>query len=353
MTVIRTTRTRRDRAKGPSSWYEVSAFGLLAMLVGGGCQNVTPAPPRPDSSGDVVGARRPPRPAPEVLPSPPFPAAPEGPAPIGFSWETIHHQRVSARVLVPSGWLIERKFDAQYVGFVRLQGDEEAVDIEYNGGAGSAERGLLAKPPRPPDEGAAIKRVENEGPAVAVDYVTGKPPRRIIESFARGLSCKARPFRGRTLATESFAICASLRPAGPGALQRRADLAPLLTAAPEHAVIEMRSDATILSMGSLQVMVSPTHFDTMGLLADQKIAGPHERNVEVTIRQRPEGPVYLRRSVRMIGAKDTWDHLGVTVVKSGRECLAHFNPFVRPPTAAEIDYGIAMCDALLESADPH
>ena len=324
-------------------------FGLLATLVGVGCQNVTRPPPQPrsDSTGDVVAERPPtpaPAPVPEVMPSPPFPAAPEGPAPIGVSWQTVHHGIVAARLLVPSGWRIEKRRGDQNVPVVRLVGADEEVDISFNGGTGSAERGLLAKPPR--YQGAVIKRVSNEGPAVAVDYVAGTPPRRVIESFARGLSCKARLFRGRTLAGESFAICASVRPAGPGAIQRRPDVAPLLTAVPEHAVVDRKGDATILFMGSLHAVVRPTRFDTKALLTFLRKAAPDERKVEVTIRPSAEGPVYLRRSVIVIGEKDTLDEVAITTVRSGRECNAHLTPFLRPPTPAEIDYAIALCDTL-------
>jgi hypothetical protein len=286
----------------------------------------------------------PPAPAAEVVPSPPWPAAPEAPAPIGFRWQTVHHDMIFARLLVPSAWRIEKSPGALHSSVVRLAGDEEEVDIWFHAGTGAAERGLLAKPPR--SKGGTINRVEDEGAAVAVDYVTGKPPRRSIEGFARGLHCKARLFRDRTLANESFAICASIRPADPGVWQRRRDVGPMMTAVPEHAVIEKDRENIMMFMGSLDAMISRERFDPKALLAYLRKPGTGELKVEVTIRERARGPVYLRRSAVLFQGNDPLEQFSVTSVHSGWECSASFTPFVRSPTPAEIDYAIALCDTL-------
>jgi hypothetical protein len=99
-------------------------------------------------------------------------------------------------------------------------------------------------------------------------------------------------------------------------------------------------------MGSLEARIVEEWREPHDLLSYLRKAQPDERYLDLKVRQRAAGPVYIRSWVLPVPGTDPQDQFSVTVVHSGFECTVRFTPFIRPPTPAEIDYAIAFCDTL-------
>jgi len=323
-------------------WHEVTVFGLLLALAASG-KSVTAAP-GDDSSGHVG----------QVVKSPPWPVPPEGPIPPGFSWQTIHHETIHVRVLVPAGWRIEKNRDGHWFPYVRLEGEEGAVDVTFSSGTDAGERALYEKQLH--YYGMPIRRATHTAETLVVDYTDDAGDRRVL-GFARGLDCKGVHVRDDALANKAFRICGSLRAAPPGVWRRHPSYlvdVTTATAIPEGALVKRVGDAARIFTGPfvLEVRPSPPGGELALMWQLHKLES-HEQGLGIHTLPPGHGPGFERRAYLTFQGQRYAGDVVVALSRPPWECRATFPAFaVRQPSREEIDYAAALCATLPPSLPP-
>lgn len=286
---------------------------------------------------------------PPAAPAPPAPeptwptAVPEAPAPAGYTWRTLRHHNVHARLLVPDGahvteFDIERTPERPAASFIRLEHRAVTAEIHFDPYAAWLTQGrTLTSAQRTPDNVSGHTELADGGVRVS--------------GYARALRCEVE-LGGfdRGFLDEALTICASLRPAPPGAWGPP-EAFPNGTAVPAGAWVE---PSIAGNMGvSLLGPYAPTLYSGWFRLShtncpvDYALLGTAnggEAEVKVTRHDTAAGPAYARfaRSVRDGVPFDT----GARVVapRAAGCCLAELFPFRTEPPADEIAYVVALCD---------
>jgi len=334
----------------------------LAIVLASGCGPTPSAPSSGDSSATTgpAAAARSSSSAPgsteagPVLPSPHWPV-PQPATPVtGFEERTIHHETIHASVLVPKGARVSDARDPNGYPQVEIEVDRETVLLQFDSGIGALGPSLAKTPPTV--YGLATEMVTVGPDAVAARYRDSRGNLRIL-GIAPGVKCKLEPVLDVPAATldKVYTVCASLRSPPPGAW--RAATAEErshggMTAVPAGAWVEGSLPATA---GSL---LRPGRFKAQMHVAGMVVAGgpcpssfeglsdkePNEIDVHVEKRTASGGDVWIRKAVdRYDGAS----YPGATTVLSPRAggcCRVGFIPWTTPPSAAAVDYAVALCE---------
>ncbi len=314
-------------------------LGLLPLFFG--C-----APPAADTPAVIAPVAD--------VPGPPWPTVPEeSPAPAGYSWQTLRHQTVHVRLLVPDGAKVTERVDEEKVPTIEVVHRGLSAVLEVDVGEAWRMPYLAAPvegaPPTPPGPFVRIDRAplnvtvqtERAGGAVQVLGLT------------RGARCVVNldPFeRGPTWIDTAFRICSSLRPAplgpwGPRVAKQNG------TQVPEGAWVEPARPSIVGD--SLLGAYAPrlyagwfvlSHTYCPAGLAAMEAPAAGESEVTVTPRETIVGPAYVRlaRAVREAVAFD-W---GARVVAGRGQgcCVAELPPLVGAPSPLELEYIVALCD---------
>jgi hypothetical protein len=307
----------------------LSLAPLLLVLVG--CASDAPPPPAPTG------------------PDPAWPTVPaEATAPPGYTWTTLRHETVHARLLVPDDAAVTEvtEVDAGAARpVVRVAHQAVTAELTFNPHAAWLSPGVLRAPVG--GAGSAVRQTPDN-----IAWQAELPDGGVrVSGYARGVQCVVElgPFdRGAT--EEAFTVCASLRPPalgewGPAAAK------PNGTAVPAGAWVEATRGELIgdsllgpyaprLYAGwyGLAHTNCPADYATLGT------ATAGEAEVAVTRVDSAGGPAHLRLG------RATRD--GVTFTSSARLvaprgegcCSVELFPFRTPPSDAEIAYLVRLCD---------
>jgi len=336
----------------PPSACMTRAAALGAALLVLACTKSS-SPPTP--GGEARDASPSPSEAPSVARTPPpWPAAPDTPPPPGFSWRTVHHETVHARLLVPDGAKVELGRDGFDYPRVNVTVDKETVFVQFDSGAGQL-GATMAK--QPPTVYALPTQKAHVGPEnLAARYRTHPGDLRII-GYAHGVKCDYEPKGAVPEATLAriYTVCASLRSPAPGAWRRATPEERAhggMTDVPEGAWVEgalpktpgslLRPGEFVarLYMGGLAVNGSRCP-PTMQILRE---LDPGEAEVAVEERQTAGGDVWIRRVTEEYQGDR---YPGPTILfarRAGKCCKAVVVPWTKPASAEQIDYAIALCD---------
>lgn len=284
----------------------------------------------------------------------PWATTPEPTAPPGFAWRTVHHETIHARLLVPDGAELENTRDAHGYPRVDFFVDGEMVILQFDSGVAHLGNTLAKTPPTVfglPTEKAHV------GPEnLAAQYRTAMGDLRIM-GFAPGVKCTFEAFRDVPAETldRIFTACASLRWPAFGAWRRatpeeRANGG--MTDIPAGAWVENALPShpgSLLRPGKFFAHLHLGGLAVSGAVCPQSIEPLRERSVgevEVTVEERktPGGEVWIRRVTEVYEDHQMPGPTRIFAWRDGGCCRADFVPWTMQPTAAEIDYAIALCD---------
>lgn len=254
---------------------------------------------------------------------------------------------------MPDGAKVEPTHDAYGYPRVDVGVDGESVFLQFDSGVGRLGATLAKQPPTVyglPTEKAHV------GPEnLAARYRTHSGDVRIL-GHAPGVKCVFEPLRAAPEPTldRVYTVCASLRAPPLGAWrsatpEERAHGG--MTDVPEGGWVEaalpgtpgsrLRSGFTArLYLGGLVVSGAPCPPSIEALRG----RAPEEAETVVEERRTAGGDAWIRR------ATETYEgdrYPGETVVfarRAGKCCRAAFVPWTSPPSAAQLDYALALCD---------
>jgi hypothetical protein len=281
--------------------------------------------------------------------SPPWPAAAEPAAPARFHWETLHHETIHARVLVPDGTAAVYSRDGYGYPSIAIAVGREQVTCQFDSGVGAMGVTLAKQPPTV--YGLAVETSQLDGDHLAARYRDANGMLR-ISGFAPGVKCTDEVVGPLDDATRDdlYTVVASVRAAAPGPWRAATDDERAhggMTDVPDGAWVEralpntpgsmLRPGKFIASMHVGELVIQsgpcPASFDD-----ERKLEAPE---VEVQLEQR--GDAWIRRTTE---ASSDVRYPGPTLVfqpHGARCCVADFIPWTQPPSAAKIDYAIALC----------
>ncbi len=285
-------------------------------------------------------------PAARAVPAGPEPAWPtviaEDAAPEGYSWQTLRHAQLHARLLVPDGAYVT-KHDGD-PPTIRIENAGIVATLSYTPRAAWYVPGPLATPAR---FGDSLRETPNN---VAWQVEIPDGGARVV-AYARGAACEVTvgPFDRKDLAA-AFTLCASLRPPPPGPWGPPGPR-PASTAIPTGAWVEP-SRAEMVGDSLLGPYAPRIYTGWYGLAhtncpkdyAVLATVEEGESDVAVTRADSPAGPAHVRL------ARATRD--GVTFTSGARVvaprgdgcCSAELFPFRGPPSIDEIAYIVSLCD---------
>lgn len=331
-----------------------SLLAIGSLLLGFACTEVAPAPPG-EVAGTVSTASSQPGAAPVAeRVAPPWEGAPESPAPPGFGWRSVHHETIHARLLVPDGAKVESTRDGYGYPRVDIDVGGNAVLLQFDSGIGKLGNTLAGKPPTV--YGLPVEKVHFGPENVAARYRT-KPGDLRISGFAPGVKCIFEPFGAVPAAAldKIFTVCASLRSPAPGAW-RRATVEERahggMTDVPAGGWVEGALPPTPGSLLRPGKHIARLHLGALVLSGAQcppSIEPLREREVdeaEVVVEERKTagGDAWLRRATDVHDGDRFPGDTTLFARRGGGCCRAMFVPWTAPPSAAQVDYALALCD---------
>jgi hypothetical protein len=337
-------------------WRRSSLVAVAVTVLGCGRSGRSRSFDRPEHETAPPAATSPhPSPASPASPaSPPWPKLVEAPSPPGFRWETVHHQTVHARLLVPTGVTPVLRTDANGYPAVDLAVEGNPVRCQFDSGIGALGATLTKKPPTV--YGITPQASEVDDDHAAARYVDAVGTQR-ISGFAPGVKCSYEGFGELPVAVRDaiFTVCASVRSPSPGAWHpaSEAQLAHGgMTDVPDGAWVEgelpgtpgslLRSGPFIASMhvGELVIRSGPCPASFEAL---RQVDAP-EVEAELEHRQGATGDAWIRRATETYDGNRYPGATTVLVPRGPRCCVAEFVPWTRPVAADKIAYAIALCD---------
>jgi hypothetical protein len=320
---------------------------LLFVLVGFAC---TSHPPTRTTE---------PQPPVSISPTTSAPPAPREAAPAEahearFTWHTVNHETIHARVLVPNGGKADYTRDAYGYPRVHIAVDEAWVSLQFDSGIGHLASSLGATPPTV--HGLPTEKVQIGSDHVALRYRTKMGDLRIM-GYAPGVTCSFETFREVPEPTleRIFTVCASLRSPPLGAWRRATSEERAhggMTDVPEGGWVEPGPPqhpgrffmpgkfVARLYLGGLVIngAVCPPSLDML-----QK-PDVNEAAVEVEVRSTAAGDAWIRKAIEEYDAARFPGTTVIYAARAGGCCRAEFVPWTAPPTSAQIDQAIALCD---------
>lgn len=271
-----------------------------------------------------------------VAPEPAWPTVlAEDPAPAGFSWQTVRHQSVQARMLVPDG-----------VDVVPSEEDAETPSVTVGRRPLAA---VLGYEPRSVwllhDAPADARRT-----ADTVAWSMEQPDGGLrVVAFARGLRCTIdlSPF-DRGYLDQALTVCGSVRPAPLGKWAPPPGASA--TAVPDGAWVgprrpEMLGESLLgpyapkLYAGSFSI--AHAHCPDDAALTATK---PGEVSVALTRRSSALGPATVRTAQGERGGTIFESSVRVVAPRGDGCCIAEVSPFAAAVSEPELDYVVALCD---------
>jgi hypothetical protein len=326
----------------------VATLGLacaVAVFACGRSQGTQPAETPPAAPRPVIAVRR---------PGPPWPTAGEPPAPRGFHRETVHHQTVHVRVLVPDGGSPVLDTDVHGYPAVRIAVDRYQVTCQFDSGVGPLGATLAKQPP-------TVYNMATQAAEVGVDHLAARyldsSGMLRISGFAPGVKCtwEGLPELPAPIRDAIFTVCASVRSPAPGAWRTSTEAERAhggMTDVPDGAWVESALPGTPGSLLRPGKFIAQMHLGELTIRSvpcpasfeDQRKPQTPEVAVDLERRPRPGGDVWIRLATEVYGGDRYPGSATVVVPHGGRCCLAHLAPWTRPPEPAKIDYAIALCD---------
>ena len=269
-------------------------------------------------------------------------------------WRAVHHETIHARVLVPDGAKVESTRDSYGYPRVDVDVDGSTVLLQFDSGIGRLGNTMASTPPTVyglPTEKAHV------GPEnVSARYRTKPGDLRILGS-APGVKCSFEPFRDVPEATldRIFTVCASLRAPALGAWRRatpeeRANGGMTDIPAGGWAESALPSHpGSVLRPGKLLARLYLGGLVVSGARCPPSIERLRERDVneaDVVVEERKTagGDVWVRRATEVSEGERYPGATTVFAPRGGGCCRAGFVPWTTPPSAAQVDYAIALCD---------
>jgi hypothetical protein len=269
----------------------------------------------------------------------------EAAPPAGATWQTLQHHDVLARLLVPDGAEVTESDDERGVSSVTVASGPITAVLTAARAPDLA--GLASTPPA--FEGAAAARVVRTADNVTFQLEPGGGATRIV-GLARGVRCTvdldafARTFPNVDAA---FRLCSSVRPPPLGAWDRPDKTN--VTAVPAGAwLAETRASvvgdsllgpyAPKLSAGWFTISHTncPADYDALGA------AARGEAGVTTSHHDSAGGPAYVR--VARSDRAPMVSSARVTAPRTDGCCVVDFATLFDPPSSAELDYVVALCD---------
>jgi len=275
-----------------------------------------------------------PPPPPPVAPRGPDPAWPtvlaEAQAPAGHAWQTLRHERVHARLLVPTGATVTDS----------APGEEEAF-VEV------AHRAVTARLTFSPHGAWSAPAADPAQPTTVVDTELPDGGLRVT-GYGRGVQCVVTlgPF-DRASRDAARTVCGSVRPPPLGAWTRRDDGSDVPAGAwVEPKRPDMVGDSLLgvyaprLYAGwfGLTQKYCPTDYATLEATADG------ESSVTVTRADSPAGPAYVRQSRATRQGVTFASGTRVVAPRADGCCFVELFPLGEPASDAEVSYAVALCD---------
>jgi hypothetical protein len=298
------------------------------------------------------------QPEPPAVPddgNPRWPAPKKAPLPPGFEARTVRHETIHADIAVPRGTSVTLTRDAYNYPRVDISVDGEVVFLQFDSGPGTLAATLAGKPPTVGGKLAA-ERFTLTPDGIAARYRDVYGDLRLY-GHAPGVKCVFEPRRKIPEPTleRIFTVCSSLRSAAPGRWRPATDAERAhggMTDVPEGAFVEGALPDTpgaLLRTGPFVAALYAGAFKITGrdCPASYEYLGEWSApEVAVTLEKRTgkAGDAWVRSATESYAGHDYPGATTVIAPRDGRCCVANLIPWTAPPSSAQLDYVVALCD---------